>query len=200
MQVQLSCGLWHWYLKYWHILCLQEKYIGRFYPVCICSLLFLYWIWYVLLLALSFGKKQIISNQPVKKTKAIATVVAVIALLIGGLASYEWNPISEEEQEAAIAAISSEVYWAPFGKVYHTPTGEVDENGDEIFCSSLNRSETLSHGTVEQAIAAGRTRLCSFCAKRDDIDTTGVKTDEQVVDEEDVEETEEDTTDDTAEE
>lgn len=135
-----------------------------------------------------------------KKTKAIATVVAVIALLIGGLASYEWNPISEEEQEAAIAAISSEVYWAPFGKVYHTPTGEVDENGDEIFCSSLNRSETLSHGTVEQAIAAGRTRLCSFCAKRDDIDTTGVKTDEQVVDEEDVEETEEDTTDDTAEE
>jgi len=102
-----------------------------------------------------------------KKTKAIATVVAVIALLIGGVASYDWNPVSQEQQEAAISALGTEnVYWAPFGHVYHTHED----------CGALNRSDELTVGTVEQAIAANRTRLCSFCAKRDAI--TGVVTDD----------------------
>lgn len=102
-----------------------------------------------------------------KKTKAIATVVAVIALLVGGLVNYDWNPVSAEEKAAAVSALSGQhVYWAPFGRVYHTHTD----------CQSLNQSEQLTEGTVEEAIAASRTRLCSFCAKRDDI--TGVKTDE----------------------
>ena len=116
-----------------------------------------------------------------KKTKAIATVVAVIALLIGGLASYDWNPVSQEQQQAAIQAIDGNVYWSPFGKVYHTHED----------CGALNHTDTLTEGSVEQAIAAGRTRLCSFCAKRDDI--TGVVTDDKdvsdyVVEEEVVEE------------
>ena len=106
-----------------------------------------------------------------KKTKAIATVVAVIALLIGGVASYDFNPVSEEQQQAAMEAISDDVYWSPFGKVYHTHDD----------CSSLNQSDTLTYGTVEQAIAEGRTRLCSFCANRDEI--TGVVTDGKEVDE-----------------
>lgn len=102
-----------------------------------------------------------------KKTKAVCTVVAIIALLIGGLASYDWNPVSEEQKDAAVVALGdTDVYWAPFGKVYHTHED----------CSSLNRSESLTYGTVEQAIAAGRTRLCSFCANRDAI--SGVVTDD----------------------
>ena len=104
-----------------------------------------------------------------KKTKAIATVVAVIALLIGGVASYDWNPVSQEQQQAAIQAIDGDVLWTPFGKVYHTHED----------CGALNHTDTLTQGTVEQAIAAGRTRLCSFCAKRDDI--TGVVTDDKDV-------------------
>ena len=111
-----------------------------------------------------------------KKTKVIATVVAVIALLIGGACSIDYNPISAEEQQAAMEAISDDVYWSPFGKVYHTHDD----------CSSLNQSDTLTYGTVEQAIAANRTRLCSYCAKRDEI--TGLKTDEKEVDEEFIEE------------
>lgn len=101
-----------------------------------------------------------------KKTKTIATVVAIIALLIGGVASYDFNPVSEEQQQAAIEAISDDVYWSPFGKVYHTHED----------CQSLNQSDTLTYGTVEEAIADGRTRLCAFCAKKDDI--SGVVTDE----------------------
>ena len=99
-----------------------------------------------------------------KKTKAICTVVAIIALLIGGVSSYDFNPVSAEEKEAAVETLGDEqVYWAPFGKVYHTH-------------QSLNQSETLTVGTVEQAIAANRTRLCQFCARQDNI--TGVTTDE----------------------
>lgn len=105
-----------------------------------------------------------------KKTKAIATVVAVIALLIGGLTSYDFNPISQEEQQAAINAINQDVYWAPHGHVYHTHDD----------CQALNVSEELTYGTVEQAIAAGRERLCAFCAKRDAIDTTGLLVDGDV--------------------
>ncbi|MBP1571276.1 MAG: hypothetical protein J6C76_05200, partial [Oscillospiraceae bacterium] len=63
-------------------------------------------------------------------------------------------------------AIADDVYWSPFGKVYHTHDD----------CQSLNQSDQLTYGTVEQAIAENRTRLCSFCAKRDDI--TGVATDD----------------------
>ena len=101
-----------------------------------------------------------------KKTKTIATVVAIIALLIGGASSIDYNPVSAEDQAAAITALGDEtVYWAPFGKVYHTHED----------CQALNVSDSLTYGSVEQAIAANRTRLCSFCARRDNI--TGVKTD-----------------------
>ena len=114
----------------------------------------------------------ILSNKNMdKKTKAIATVVAVVALLIGGVSSYDWTPVSVEQQQAAIQAISDDVYWSPFGHVYHTHDD----------CQALNQSDQLTYGTVEQAIAANRTRLCSFCAKRDSI--TGVVTDEVPVDE-----------------
>ncbi len=101
-----------------------------------------------------------------KKTKTIAVVVAIIALLIGGACSIDYNPVSQEQLEAAETALGDEtVYWAPFGKVYHTHED----------CSALNNTETLTAGTVDQAIAANRTRLCSFCANKDAI--TGVVTD-----------------------
>ena len=103
-----------------------------------------------------------------KKTKTIAVIAAVIALIIGGAASIDYNPVSQEELTAAEAALgSTTVYWARFGKVYHTHDD----------CSALNVSEQLTYGTVDQAIAEGRTRLCKFCAKRDNIEN--VTTDEQ---------------------
>lgn len=134
---------------------------------------FLFWLWNnmgLIVCAVAFIPFVILAltnKNTDKKTKTIATVVAIIALLIGGVASYDFNPVSEEQQQAAIEAISEDVYWSPFGKVYHTHDD----------CQSLNKTDTLTYGTVEQAIAANRTRLCSFCAKRDDI--SGVVTDEK---------------------
>ncbi|MBD5512006.1 MAG: hypothetical protein HDR08_12260 [Lachnospiraceae bacterium] len=92
------------------------------------------------------------------KTKKIASIVAIVALLIGGIASYDFNPISEEQKAEAMAELGDTiVYWTPFGKVYHTDTD----------CQALNRTDTVTEGTVEQAIAANRTRLCKYCENRD---------------------------------
>ena len=133
---------------------------------------FLFWLWNnmgVVVCCIAFVPFVILllTNKNVdKKTKAIGTVVAIIALLIGGVSSYDFNPVSQEQQEAAMEAIQDDVYWTRFGHVYHTHTD----------CQALNQSEELTYGTVEQAIAANRTRLCAFCAKRDAI--TGVVTDD----------------------
>ena len=97
-----------------------------------------------------------------KKTKVIAVIAAVVALLIAGATSIDYNPVSAEQLEAAEAQFGDQlVYWSPFGHVYHTHTD----------CQALNVSETLTEGTIEQAVAANRTRLCKFCANRDEITT-----------------------------
>lgn len=95
-----------------------------------------------------------------KKTKTIAVIVAAVALLIGSLFGIDWNPISAEEKDAAVETLDGvDVYWTPFGTVYHTSQE----------CSHLNHSDTLVVGSVEQAIEANRTRLCKTCAARDNI-------------------------------
>ena len=135
---------------------------------------FLFWLWNnmgVIVCAFAFIPFVILAltdKKADKKTKAIAAVAAIIALLIGGLASYDFDPVSKEDLEAASAAIVDDVYWSTFGKVYHTHDD----------CHTLNQSDQLTYGTVEQAIAANRTRLCAYCAKRDDI--SGVVTDQNV--------------------
>ena len=103
-----------------------------------------------------------------KKMKVVGVACAAIMLIIGGLLGYDWNPVSAEQKEAAMAAITGEVLWTNSlgGKVYHAHED----------CQALNRTEELVQGSVEQAIAANRTRLCAFCARRDAI--TGVMTDE----------------------
>lgn len=102
-----------------------------------------------------------------KRTKLICTVVAAIALLIGGAASIDYDPVSQEQLDDAMLVFGdTEVYWAPFGKVYH-----LDED-----CQALARSETLTVGTVDEAIAANRTRLCAFCASNHNV--TEVVTDD----------------------
>ncbi len=102
-----------------------------------------------------------------KKSKTIATAAAAVLLVAGGLLNYDWNPVSSEMKDAAVNELGgTTVYWAPFGKVYHTHTD----------CQALNQSDTLNYGTVEEAIAANRSRLCKFCANRDNI--TDVATDD----------------------
>lgn len=96
------------------------------------------------------------------KIKKLGIIVAVVALLIGGTASYDFNPVSKEQKEAAMEAITTTVYWTNTrsGKAYHTHED----------CQTLNQTDELVAGTVEQAIAANRVKLCYFCAKRDNLE------------------------------
>nr|DAW41352.1 MAG TPA: Protein of unknown function (DUF4236) [Bacteriophage sp.] len=48
---------------------------------------------------------------------------------------------------------SAMVYWTPNGKSYHTSSG----------CSTLSRSKTVLSGTLDEAIAAGKTDPCNVC-------------------------------------
>jgi hypothetical protein len=117
------------------------------------------------------------------QTRKIALIAACAALVIGGLCSVDYNPISSEEKEAAQQELVdySKVYWTQFGKVYHTHV--IDEElhftpADEKDCPYLNRSDSLTRGTVEEAIAAGKTKLCSYCQRHDHIEGDGIKTDD----------------------
>ena len=137
---------------------------------------FKFWLWNnmgVIVAAFAFIPFIIIAltdKKADKKTKTIAIIAAVVALLVAGVASHDFNPVSKEDLEAATTAIEGDVYWSPFGKVYHTATD----------CQALNISEQLTVGSVEEAVAANRTRLCAYCAKRDAIE--GVVTDMNVED------------------
>lgn len=106
-----------------------------------------------------------------KKTKTIAVIVAAVALLAGAFAGYDYNPISSEEMEAAQDLLGdSYVYWTDGGGVYHTHED----------CQAFSQTEELKFGTVDQAVEVNKTRLCKFCARRDDIDTSAIATDGEV--------------------
>jgi hypothetical protein len=98
------------------------------------------------------------SDKLDKKTKTIATIVAAVALLITGAASADYNPISAEQKAEAEAQITTDVYWTQFGHKYHLNADE------EAGCPYIRSSSTLYKGSVTEAIEAGRTAICSYCA------------------------------------
>ena len=93
-----------------------------------------------------------------KKDKTIVTVIAAIALVIAGVSSYDFNPISIEQLEHAEKEVmnvsgGNTVYWAPHSKKYH-----VDPD-----CPAFSQSETVFEGTVKQAFEKGLTDPCRRC-------------------------------------
>ena len=61
---------------------------------------------------------------------------------------------SIEEQKNPILADEDDVFWTPTGTLWHTNSQ----------CSSLARSETILHGSVDEAMTAGKERECLRCA------------------------------------
>ena len=96
------------------------------------------------------------NNKLDKKTKTLVTIIAAVALLIAGVASADFNPVSAEQKAEAEAEITDDVYWTTFGHKYHL----------DLDCQAIVNSNTVYQGTVTEAIESGRSTLCSFCAKR----------------------------------
>ncbi len=98
-----------------------------------------------------------------KKSKTIVTIVAVIALLIAGTASYDFNPVSSEDMDRA-AANAAEYN---NGVVFYT------EHGSKFHyfadCQHIKASlenDNVYQGSVDDAWADGYTELCKTCANR----------------------------------
>lgn len=98
-----------------------------------------------------------------KKSKIIVSIVAIVALLITGVASADFNPITAEEKEEAEQTITTAVYWTTFGHKYHLKLADEAEDGDPG-CPYIRNSATVYTGTVTEAIESGRTAICSYCA------------------------------------
>ena len=96
----------------------------------------------------------ILDKNADKTTKIVAIVAAAVALLIGGLTSVDWNPVSQEEMLEA-AGVDT-VYWTDSGTVFHA----FDD------CQHLNRTVNLNTGTSTAAIENGKTRMCKTCEAR----------------------------------
>lgn len=93
-----------------------------------------------------------------KKSKWLVGTIAITALAIAGLASYDWNPVSMEwleraEKEVLQVSPSGTVYWAEHSKKYH-----VDQD-----CPAFSRSETVYEGTVRDAYERWLTDPCRRC-------------------------------------
>ena len=112
-----------------------------------------------------------------KKSKGLVGTIAIIALAIAGLASYDWNPVSMEwleraEQEVLQVSPDGKVYWAEYSKKYH-----VDKD-----CPAFSNSEKVYEGTVRDAYERWLTDPCRRCIPEyhedEDADDTEIDTEE----------------------
>lgn len=93
-----------------------------------------------------------------KKTKKVTSIVAACALVVASLCSIDWNPVSEEDLNNAVAEYGdTTVYWTVYGRKYH-----LDPD-----CQSIQNSATVYEGTIDQAYEAGRNAPCKFCAQQE---------------------------------
>ncbi len=112
-----------------------------------------------------------------KKNKTIVSVIAVILMLIAGVSSYDFNPISQEQLDRAQKEVLASkhydtndageaiVYWAEHSKKYH-----VDKD-----CPALKNSENVYFGTVKAAYEKHLTEPCRRCIHELEEDTAGDK-------------------------
>ncbi len=118
------------------------------------------------------------NNQGIKldkKERNIVLAVAIATLLIGGLVSADWNPISEEEKtEAIIEHEMGDIYVTQYGHCYHyyddcqslTKSSPMVVTEMDWFQDMLGENEEIS--AIEAAINKGYTKSCSFCQKHFD--------------------------------
>ena len=101
----------------------------------------------------------VLSNKDLdKKSKTVVTAVAAVALLIAGVSSYDFNPVSSEalkqaQKEVEAVSGTDTVYWAKHSKKYH-----VDPD-----CPAFSQSEEIYEGTVAQAYEHNLTEPCRRC-------------------------------------
>ena len=94
--------------------------------------------------------------------KKICGIAVAIALVIGVLFGIEWSPISQEEKTEQVQ-YSAHVWYTQFGKKYHLYED----------CQHINKSDSKTENSVEEAINHGCNGVCKTCADRYEKDHDG---------------------------
>ncbi|MBP5491036.1 MAG: hypothetical protein J6Y10_10640 [Lachnospiraceae bacterium] len=140
----------------------------------------LFWLWNNLGLIvtiaafLPFIILTLSNKKADKKTKVIAVAVAAVALIIGGLCSYDWNPISAEEKAAQEGLYTDEVlpeatvYFTKFGSKYHLyKECQHLNNSDTVYDAAKGQTgDDASKSCVEIAINNGCNDVCKTCKNK----------------------------------
>lgn len=110
------------------------------------------------------------SKEADKKTKTISAVVAVIAIIIGGLCAYEWDPMSAEKKKelegkyADSVLPEGKVYFSEYGKKYHLYKDCSHlSHSDELYEVIPGAEENEGKACVDVAIEYGCTDVCKTC-------------------------------------
>ena len=148
-----------------------------------------FWLWnnlWVILSVIAFLPLIILvftDKDLDKKSKKLVGLIAIAALAIAGLTSYDYNPVSSEQLERAEKEVlqvspSGTVYWATYSKKYH-----VDKD-----CPAFSNSETVYEGTVRDAYERWLTDPCRRCIPEyhEDEDADNTKDEIKDIDYEDV--------------
>ena len=123
-----------------------------------------FWLWnnlWVILSVIAFLPLIILvftDKDLDKKSKKLIGGIAIVALVIAGFSSYDYNPVSSEQLERAEKEVlqvspSGTVYWATYSKKYH-----VDKD-----CPAFSNSETVYEGSVRDAYERWLTDPCRRC-------------------------------------
>ncbi|MCL1907603.1 MAG: hypothetical protein FWG08_06820 [Propionibacteriaceae bacterium] len=107
--------------------------------------------------------------------KAIAGTIGIIVMALTGLASVDWDPMSEEkmdEQDRVVWSYSQDgyVYWVDKGSVYHLcaykdnnpQNGTRDAGENEIIAAFSRGDSDIKTGSLKEAHDAGKHRLSMY--------------------------------------
>lgn len=122
-----------------------------------------FWLWNnlgVIVTALAFIPLivLILLNKDMDgKQKGIAAGLAAVIAVVVGLASYDWNPVSQEQyahEQNIVEQLTgvNEVYWVKGGSVFHVCDAVPDVNKE-------SKDGQIYTGTVADAHADGKDRL-----------------------------------------
>lgn len=99
------------------------------------------------------------------KQKGLVGSIAVVALVIAGIAGIDFNPPSQEQYLEQIEQVESltdgynHVYWTKSGTKYHIYK--------DCYTINTDRTDEIFEGTVQQARELKNiTELCAICEKR----------------------------------
>lgn len=113
--------------------------------------------------ALAAGKAKICSTcakHEANETEGQFTTETLAGALTEAPTEADSSDAAADEETTDTPALPADgtVYWTKSGSVYHSHED----------CSHLRNSKSVLSGTVEEAEAAGKPRLCSTCAKADE--------------------------------